>query len=67
MTDNELDELRPSTFAIACRMLVSVSEAEDPMDVKRLLDAVLEGCNTSEVPEPSPPRRYAQAPVRPRS
>lgn len=29
MTDNELDELRPSAFAIAYRMLGSVSEAED--------------------------------------
>ena len=29
MTDEELDELRPSAFAIAYRMLGSVSEAED--------------------------------------
>lgn len=29
MTDGELDELRPSAFAIAYRMLGSVSEAED--------------------------------------
>jgi hypothetical protein len=67
MPDNDLDELRPSAFAIAYRMLGGVSEAEDRMDAKRLLDAVLEECNNSEVPEPSPPRRYAQAPVRPRS
>ena len=29
MTEDEFDELRPSAFAIAYRMLGSVSEAED--------------------------------------
>ena len=29
MTEEEFDELRPSAFAIAYRMLGSVSEAED--------------------------------------
>src|SRR5487761_1725461 len=51
MTDDELDELRPSAFAIAYRMLGSVSEAEDVVQEGFLrLHQVREGGERIESP-----------------
>jgi DNA-directed RNA polymerase specialized sigma24 family protein len=52
MTDRErlLDELRPVAFAIAYRMLGSVSEAEDIVqEVLLRLHRALEGCEADPV------------------
>ncbi len=54
MTDRErlLDELRPVAFAIAYRMLGSVSEAEDVVQ-----EALLRGCIRRSTPASGSRRR----------
>jgi RNA polymerase sigma-70 factor (ECF subfamily) len=59
MTDRErlLDELRPASFAIAYRMLGSVSEAEDVMQeaLLRLHQALQGGSRSHRRARSSPP------------
>jgi len=51
MTETEFDELRQSAFAIAYRMLGSVSEAEDIVQEALLrLHHAREGCERIESP-----------------